>query len=128
MPYCLTTFFYATCVLSHLGGVDFEGGVYTVQFSDFNSPNTLSSVAVIKILDDQVTESTEAFNCFVVPPSGGANAGIVVGQPNTTTITIEDNDGVCVCVCVCVCVHIYMYVCVHVCVCVCVCVCARVCV
>jgi hypothetical protein len=74
------------------GGSDFIPATHTVEFSEFNSAQTLSSTFEIKIVDNQVTEASESFQCSLLPPSGPSSAGVVVVDPDVISITIEDND------------------------------------
>ena len=78
-------------------GADFKGTPYFVLFSDFNSAQSLSSVAEVEIINDTMAEFTESFVCVVSTPDGEYTRGIVAVDPNNATISIEDNDGEWVC-------------------------------
>ena len=78
-------------------GADFNGTPYIVQFSDFNSAQSLSSVAEVEIINDTMAEFTESFVCVVSTPDGEDRRGIVAVDPNNVTISIEDNGGEWVC-------------------------------
>ena len=79
--------------LSISAGEDFVATPYSVMFSDFNSQQSLSTLADVVIINDTMAEFTESFKCVISAPDGEDARGIVIADPNTVTIAIQDNDG-----------------------------------
>ena len=67
------------------GGIDYEGGPYTVTISAGETSSSLN----ISINDDNILEENET---FVLNISLHDNC-VVLGSPSETTVTIVANDG-----------------------------------
>ena len=72
---------------------DFKGTDLIVQFNDFTSEQTLSTVAEIEIVDDVEVESTESFQCVISGALGDYTDRVIINDPAHYRVAIEDNDG-----------------------------------
>ena len=61
-----------------------------MEFQTLGVSSSVSSTAVIPIVDDLISEGKESFICVILRPKGVD--GIIAKEPSTITIVIEDDD------------------------------------
>ena len=61
-----------------------------MEFQDLRMSSSVSSTAVIPIVDDSISERKESFICVILRPRG--EDGIIAKDPSTITVVIEDDD------------------------------------